>query len=93
MMAAKVTTVSIISPTVAHGQAMSNRSHSAMSANSAAICATPISAGVSQAARPTRTGERSAVIARRDSGLVMSISAYMPIHAARLKKNGASPAP
>ncbi len=48
---------------------------------------------MSQPPRTTRSGFRTAVIARFEIGFRMRNSAYMPIQAASEMKNGARPAP
>ncbi len=93
MIAANVAEASTMMPIVGPACTTFRSSANRTMRNSATICTTPRSAGVSQPPSTTRRGFRTAVIARFEIGLRMRNSAYMPIQAAREMKNGARPAP
>ena len=75
MTAAYVKEASTMTPSVPSGLANPKPSASASTANSPAIWRPPRSAGVSQPAAVTRSGEWRAVTARREIGFTMRNSA------------------
>ena len=93
MIAAYVIVVSAMNPSIPAPSATVRCSPSVTMRNSPTIWMIPSTAGVSQPAMVVRMGRRTAESARRERGRTSRNSAYMPIQAARLRKNGASPAP